>query len=98
MKKSNVYEQLANAIIDLKAQENYVDELRKKCLDDMKIKGFDKIENEMGLYTVYQTATWKFSQNVKDAEAKLKNLKEKEKEDGTATKLVSDTVKFTPNK
>lgn len=93
--KKTSYEKLANTLEQIKTLENLAKEYRIECLEDMTKNGIDKMATSIGTFTIFSTTSWKFSQAVKNAESKLKVLKEKEKETGKAKAEQTQSVKFT---
>ena len=82
----------------LKSLEAKKEELREQIVNEMKVKKVDKVESDLGLFTIGRRLSWKFTEAVKKIEEKLKIAKAKEQEKGIATSSVTEYLVFTKPK
>lgn len=74
---------------ELKIQSNKIDErvieLKPLVLKDILDAGLDKVPTNLGNFNIKKRKVWKYSDDVTNAEEKLKALKATEEAEGTAT-------------
>lgn len=83
---------------ELKRQQKEIEEeiksLSGPILEEIQNLGGDKLTSPVGTFSIEVRKTWKYSQSVKSAEEKIKELQATEKADGTATFDEMKFVKF----
>lgn len=76
---------------ELKIQEKKIgerlDELKPQIVEAMAAQDLDKVEAEVGTFTIEETSRWQYSPAVSD-------LQEAEKANGLAKRVVSTILKF----
>lgn len=87
------YRDTKNKIAEL---EKLAAELAPQVLIEMQQAGIDKVklEDGSGVFSTSSRKAWKYSKNVTDAEASLKELKTKEQSDGTAKATETKILTF----
>ncbi len=79
IKKLKAYEKL---MLEKRMLENELEALKEELVPELPA---DKtVETELGVFSIKSKTSWKYSPKVKDAEEKIKTLKQREQQDGTA--------------
>jgi len=69
-------------------------EIAPMIVEMMEMDKKDKIKSDLGIFTVEHKKMWKYSHIVKEAEANLKKMQEKEKASGVAEFTENSYLKF----
>lgn len=85
------YAHIKNQIKDLTAEAK---ELEPQLREAMVEAGADKVKTEFGSFIITNRKSWTYSDAVKEAEAKVKELKAKEEANGTAKAEEKESLMF----
>jgi hypothetical protein len=87
---------------ELKCQVNALteemEELKGDLLSEMKAASVDKVDHDLGTFTVSARKNWKFSEKVESMKEAVKVAEADEKADGTATFEETPFVMFKEKK
>lgn len=92
--RKDLYQQYYLAKNAIKVLEDHATELNQMILDEMNLLGVEKQEFDFGKFTKGSRAKWEYSPEVFQIEKKLKDVKAKEQEEGTATKTETHYLLF----
>ena len=81
----------------IKALEGELEAIEADLLPVVEKEG-GQVRNDLGLFSMRVNRSWKYSDKVKKAAYKVKDLKAKEEEDGTAVCTESKSLRFEPPK
>lgn len=90
----SLFQEYAELKLEEKRIELRINELKGQVIEEMQAEGVDKQPTPLGNFTLSLTKKWKYSGAVKEADEFMKNLKEKEKQDGTAECTEVAELKF----
>lgn len=93
--KLNNYHALTQQIAELEAKK---EALKLQIMDEMRNEGLEAVQTDFGRFTLYNVVKYTFSDDVKKAEEKVKRMKEKEKDEGTALIEETPTLRYLVNK
>ncbi len=79
------FERYAEIKRQIKALESEADELSPELMRDMEAEGVDKVDAEVGTFTVSGKKKWTYSDALQNEEAALKEQKKDEQATGVAT-------------
>lgn len=95
---SNIFAEYADVDAQIKALENKKEQLRpfivQKLIDD----GVDKVETELGKFSVNQLKKWSYPEEVVELGEQFKAAKAKAESTGEATFEETPSLRFTPAK
>ena len=89
MSDLKLFQDYAKAYAKVREAEKTKEALADKVKAYLHKHGKETTEASVGVFTIYEKATYKYSD-------KVKKLQEKEKAEGIATKTVSEALKFSP--
>jgi hypothetical protein len=92
---AKVYSEYALIETKIKELTNQKDSLRVKILEDMVDKGEEKIETDVGSFTVTMLKTWTYTPKDKELEEAYKARKAKEESTGDASYVEKPSLRFT---
>ena len=97
--KKNVleaFEQYENLKLEIKEAEEKLAELKPIIIDN--IPDDKEIQAKHGIFLIQKRAVWKYSEQVKDLEIEVKELKKEEQAKGIADKEEIPTLYYKVNK
>jgi hypothetical protein len=91
----NNYEQYAVIVQQINALTAKKDEIKVKILGDMVEQGEDKVQTEVGSFTVAHLKTWEYPKKVLELGEKFKSAKAKAESTGEAKFVETPSLRFT---
>ncbi len=91
----NEYASLSLQIKDLEAQRAAI---KPELVEQFSTQGIEKMESDIGTFSIVRISSWKYSKKVVEQEEKLKIAKVREQEKGIAKASVSETIRFQQKK
>ena len=90
-----LYQEYALLEAELKEIESKKEQLRVHILKDMIKKGAEKIETDMGSFTVTKLKTWKYPVKVEAIKSEYEAEKARAQSNGDATYTEKESLRFT---
>jgi hypothetical protein len=92
----SIYQQYLETSAQIKALEESKEVLSKLCIAKMTEENTDRADvPDWGVITRQQRTAWEYTNKVKEAEGKVKDLKAKEVESGVAKEKITEYIKST---
>jgi len=95
VKKTDVFKQYAELDQKIKGLKDEQAKIKPKLMEELETVEGQKLTNNLGMFTMYDQPTWKYSEETTALMNVVKAIQEKEKEDGVATPKPSIRIKFT---
>lgn len=94
----DILEQYAGIKKQIASLTEEAKELEPQVLDEMRQEGVQTAKMDFGTFSITRRTKWEYSQKYKDLEEKydivLKAAQKTEQEDGTATKIETESITF----
>lgn len=95
---SNIYSEYADVDAQIKALEQKKEQLRPFIIEKMIEEGVDKIETDLGKFSVNPLKKWSYPEEVLEIGEQFKAAKAKAESTGEATYEETPSLRFTPAK
>jgi len=96
--QQSLYQTYADIDLQIKELTKMKDSIRDEILKGMLTDGNDKLQNEVGSFTVSKLKKWTYPEDVISLSTKLEIAKEVAKNELTATYTEEPSLRFTPSK
>lgn len=96
--KNDLFKQLVEVKNTIKALQEQEDALKGKIIDELKNNNIDKLENDLGKFTIANRTSYTYSEKVQGMEEKVKLAKLKEVEKGIAEVSITNYLLYTAPK
>ena len=89
------YAELQSQIKELEIRKKNI---AKKCINKLKKDGLQRLDDDLGVFSLMERKTYKYSDKIKKLEENIKIVKEVEQNEGIAKVTVFETLRFLSKK